>query len=122
MKAVGQVRTQDARELEAHLPELQAALAQQRQFRLSQIRELDDVHDEVNEILRAGITRALVEVDAALERIRTGSYGVCEKCATPIAFERLEILPMSRYCMRCQHGHEARRVSGESRRRLWGRT
>jgi RNA polymerase-binding transcription factor DksA len=103
--------------LAGRLPELRAALQQQRQFRLEQLRELaeeaansspaaDDVHDEVGEILRASATTALAEAEAALERMRTGSYGICERCTEPVSFERLEILPMSRYCMRCQHAHE----------------
>ena len=101
-----------------HLAELKAALEQQRQFRLEQISELlttepgapssTDEHDEVNDILRTSAVRALLEVDDALERMRSGSYGRCEGCGAPIAFERLEILPMSRYCMRCQHRVESR--------------
>lgn len=120
MNAVDQVRARGERQLAAHLAELRTALEQQRRFRLDQLEELSgvaaslqprasaQVHDEVNEILRAGAVRALVEVEDALERMRAGSYGLCERCATPIAFERLEILPMSRYCMRCQHTLEAR--------------
>jgi DnaK suppressor protein len=134
MSAVDEVRTRGTRLLAAHLAELRAALGQQRQFRLDQIEELaevgarssldpsEDVHDEVNEILRAGAARALVEVEDALERMRAGSYGLCERCATPIAFERLEILPMSRYCMRCQHTVEARPGSSESPVRRSGRS
>lgn len=120
MNAVDQVRARGERQLAAHLAELRTALEEQRRFRLDQLEELSGVaaslqprasahvHDEVNEILRAGAVRALVEVEDALERMRAGSYGLCERCATPIAFERLEILPMSRYCMRCQHTLEAR--------------
>ena len=99
------------------LPEFYAALHQQRQFRLEQLRELadaaghfspgpDDVHDQIGQILRSSATAALDEVDAALDRVSTGRYGICERCTQPIAHERLEILPMSRYCMRCQHAHE----------------
>jgi DnaK suppressor protein len=97
--------------------ELHAALHQQRQFRLEQLRELseaapksssrvDDVRDEIDEILRAGATTALAEVEAALNRMRTGTYGICERCTEAIPHERLEVLPMSRYCMRCQRAQE----------------
>jgi RNA polymerase-binding transcription factor DksA len=105
--------------LTEHLPEFRAALEQQRRFRLEQLHELDeasagaspavdDVHDQVSEILRAGAATALTEVDDALDRLRAGTYGTCERCATHIPYERLEILPMSRYCMRCQHALETR--------------
>jgi RNA polymerase-binding transcription factor DksA len=49
---------------------------------------------------------ALADIDAALRRLDRGSYGMCERCKTAIPLARLEILPMSRYCMRCQHAAE----------------
>jgi RNA polymerase-binding transcription factor DksA len=104
-------------DLADQLPELHAALKEQRQFRLEQLRDLaegarsstaalDEVHDQVGEILRTSATTALTEVEAALDRLQTGTYGRCERCTTHIPYERLEILPMSRYCMRCQHDLE----------------
>ena len=38
----------------------------------------------------------LVEIDAALERIKDGSYGVCEVDGTMIEFDRLQALPWAR--------------------------
>lgn len=38
----------------------------------------------------------LNEIDAALERIENGTYGVCEVEGTPIEFERLQALPWAR--------------------------
>jgi RNA polymerase-binding transcription factor DksA len=38
----------------------------------------------------------LVEVEAALERIRKGTYGVCEATGRPIAPDRLRALPWTR--------------------------
>lgn len=104
-------------DLVERLPEFRAALLQQRQFRLEQLQELadltadsspagGDVHDQVNEILRASAMSALADVDDALDRLRAGTYGTCARCTQQIPSERLEILPMSRHCMRCQHAHE----------------
>lgn len=39
----------------------------------------------------------LVEVEAALERIRLGTYGRCEVTGEPIAPERLQALPWTRW-------------------------
>lgn len=39
----------------------------------------------------------LAEVEAALERIRTGHYGICERTGTPISWQRLRALPWTRY-------------------------
>ena len=43
----------------------------------------------------------LAEVDAALARVETGSYGVCEGCGSPIGDTRLEALPAARLCVEC---------------------
>jgi DnaK suppressor protein len=45
--------------------------------------------------------RRLADVDAALERRSTGSYGVCEVCGRPIPAERLAVRPAARTCVSC---------------------
>jgi RNA polymerase-binding transcription factor DksA len=40
----------------------------------------------------------LGEIDAALEKIRIGKYGICEKCGKKIENEILDIDPESRLC------------------------
>lgn len=41
----------------------------------------------------------LAEVDAALERIERGTYGLCETCHDPIEVDRLQANPMIRFCL-----------------------
>lgn len=41
-------------------------------------------------------TRLLTEIDAALERLDAGNYGICEVDGTAISFERLQALPWAR--------------------------
>jgi DnaK suppressor protein len=43
----------------------------------------------------------LTEIDAALERVGGGTYGVCERCGAPIGDARLEALPAARRCIGC---------------------
>ncbi len=43
----------------------------------------------------------LAELDAAEERVATGTYGVCETCAGSIAPARLEVRPVARECIGC---------------------
>jgi len=42
------------------------------------------------------------DIDAALERIEQGEYGVCQHCGEAIAPRRLEVRPFSRYCIDCK--------------------
>ena len=44
---------------------------------------------------------ALGEINAALQRIDDGSYGLCEQCGTPIPFARLQAIPTARVCAVC---------------------
>jgi DnaK suppressor protein len=41
----------------------------------------------------------LVEIEAALERIEGGTFGVCVTCGKPIASERLEAVPYAARCI-----------------------
>lgn len=48
----------------------------------------------------------LSEVQAALDKIENGTYGLCEMCHKEIAKERLEARPYSRLCIRCENDME----------------
>lgn len=54
-----------------------------------------------NQLLNAG-RQQLAETEAALARLKDGTYGVCEHCLSAINSERLEILPAARFCVACQ--------------------
>lgn len=41
----------------------------------------------------------LSDVEAALERLEKGTYGICEACGRPIGAERLEAVPATRFCV-----------------------
>ncbi len=43
----------------------------------------------------------LKEVDEALDRIKNGTYGICEECGGPISLKRLEVRPVAKYCVPC---------------------
>jgi RNA polymerase-binding protein DksA len=44
----------------------------------------------------------LAQVNAALERMNEGTYGICQRCGRKIAAERLEAFPYVTYCIECQ--------------------
>ena len=49
-----------------------------------------------------GLFETLHEVDAALARMETGTYGRCESCGNPIPEDRLDARPYARQCMACK--------------------
>jgi RNA polymerase-binding transcription factor DksA len=96
------------------LPAIRADLDQQRRFRSEQLKELavdaaeamataDQNRLQVTRVLTLAAETALSETDAVLQRLEEGSYGICERCAEPIRWERLEVLLMSRLCTPCQY-------------------
>ncbi|MGX0902615.1 RNA polymerase-binding transcription factor DksA [Roseovarius sp. MBR-79] len=60
-------------------------------------REGDEVLEHLGQAGEAEIAR----IRAALDRIRTGSYGTCTRCAEEISTARLDILPETPLCQRC---------------------
>lgn len=48
----------------------------------------------------------LFEIDAALERIRLGYYGICEISLEPIPKKRLQVRPFCRLTVKCQEEYE----------------
>jgi DnaK suppressor protein len=46
-------------------------------------------------------TAAAQDARDALARLDEGTYGICEVCAAPIPFERLEVIPHARRCVAC---------------------
>ena len=53
---------------------------------------------------------ALQEVDAALQRILHGTYGICEKTGKPISEERLRAVPWTRYTREARERMEKRGI------------
>ncbi len=44
----------------------------------------------------------LRKLNAALQRIRRGNFGICSECGDEIAMKRLEAMPWTEYCRECQ--------------------
>lgn len=63
---------------------------------------------------------ALSEIDAAIKRIRDGTYGICEITAKPIAKERLLAVPFTRYSAEAQKEIERNRHRTRTQPGLFG--
>lgn len=55
-----------------------------------------------DQALRRNAEALIIQIDAALDRIDDGTYGICQRCERPIGTERLEARPYVAYCIQCQ--------------------
>ncbi len=44
----------------------------------------------------------LLEIEAALGKIKNGTYGICEMCEESIGIPRLKVKPHAKYCIVCR--------------------
>jgi DnaK suppressor protein len=44
----------------------------------------------------------LKDIDNSLDKIKNGTYGICEECEEKISEKRLEANPVARYCITCK--------------------
>jgi sigma-B regulation protein RsbU (phosphoserine phosphatase) len=74
-------------------------------IKLNEIRnQLVDRKSRIEKVITYTIEKSqfvnlLMEVDSALERIATGTYGICEVCKDSIEEERLKVDPLTRFCL-----------------------
>jgi DnaK suppressor protein len=54
------------------------------------------------------INRRIREVDESLDRIKEGTYGICQVCGEDIPEGRLEVRPKAKYCAQCKEELEKR--------------
>lgn len=67
--------------------------------------EADEAEEmTTNYALRQNLREELGEVNKALESIKKGSYGACEKCGGEIGQDVLEAAPASILCGSCKTG------------------
>ncbi|MCX5871116.1 MAG: TraR/DksA C4-type zinc finger protein [Deltaproteobacteria bacterium] len=48
----------------------------------------------------------LEDIELALTKMGNATYGICEKCHKALALERLEVLPATRFCRKCEAAME----------------
>ncbi|HEY2989091.1 MAG TPA: TraR/DksA C4-type zinc finger protein [Candidatus Binatia bacterium] len=70
----------------------------------------DERDREINFILTDREREKLLAIDEALQRIKEKTYGICEcgceNCEGEIRLGRLQVLPFTRLCVRCQEETE----------------
>jgi DnaK suppressor protein len=68
-------------------------------------RVADVIVDTDNAIIGLHLQNAR-DLNAALDRIQTGVYGICIDCGSEIGLERLSAYPTAERCIKCQYQHE----------------
>jgi DnaK suppressor protein len=66
----------------------------------------DTAQDEISSQLAEVESRELASIENALERMKTGAYGLCEVCNGKIPMARLTALPYATMCISCQRDLE----------------
>jgi DnaK suppressor protein len=56
--------------------------------------------------MSANDRKLLQLIDEALERVEKGEYGDCVNCGEPVSEKRLDAVPWTRYCLKCQDMQE----------------
>lgn len=62
--------------------------------------------EEISSALAELESRELAQIERALIRLKAGTYGKCEVCAIKIPVARLNALPFSTFCVKCQREME----------------
>jgi DnaK suppressor protein len=52
----------------------------------------------------------LKDIDNSLDKIKNGTYGICEECEEKISEKRLEANPVARYCITCKRMMEEKGI------------
>jgi DnaK suppressor protein len=69
---------------------------------------VDTAQDELNCQLLEVESRELVHIEEAIERLKTGTFGLCEECDKPIPLSRLQAIPYATECIDCKRKQEKR--------------
>ena len=102
-----QIKKQLIAERQALLKEVQASYETCRELGQDGVPDIGDMSSitysrDVLFNLSETQKQQIFDIDAALERIDKGEYGICMECGEKIAPRRMEVRPFSRYCIECQ--------------------
>ena len=61
---------------------------------------------EIDYSLEENSEQVLKAIEAALERIEDGTFGICQTCGEAISEERLEAIPYATQCIDCRRKGE----------------
>ena len=62
----------------------------------------DERDRELSLLLSGRDKEKLLAINEALEKLKEGTYGICEECGERIGIGRLKVMPLARYDVSCQ--------------------
>jgi RNA polymerase-binding protein DksA len=118
---VGQGRSSSrAEELRSILEAKRSEILQEiRRARQDSVKTDRETYAEVGDLVSASVEKErafeygelgvqlLREIDTALEKLKEGTFGICEMCTKPIGIRRLKVMPSARLCIKCKSMEEA---------------
>ena len=113
---IGELRSMLDQRLQSLWQELRTEIAERDEQQLSKLpgeihdfeeASVSDIYAELNLVLLEHHQREFVELQAALKRIKNGTYGICIDCGEWINVERLRASPSAQRCINCQQRCEA---------------
>jgi len=66
----------------------------------------DERDRELSLLLTGRDKEKLTAINEALEKIKEGTYGICEECGEKIGQSRLKVMPLAKLCVSCQSNLE----------------
>ena len=65
-------------------------------------KSVDELLKHVDAKIIGNKSEEIDDIDSALNKLKEGTYGVCEECGEDIPIKRLEAVPSASYCVFCQ--------------------
>ena len=69
-------------------------------------RAMDSRNKNRETLLINHVEQQLEDINKALDRLESGTYGICTSCGDNIQAERLDIKPSAAFCIDCQRNHD----------------
>ncbi|MCX2682698.1 RNA polymerase-binding protein DksA [Campylobacter sp. MIT 21-1685] len=61
---------------------------------------------QIDLAISANLKQELYDIEESLQKIKNGTYGICESCDEEIPIKRLNVKPHAKYCIVCRQNIE----------------
>ena len=113
------MKEQDLQSFRERLEKMRSDLVEDSEETVHEMREENNLYpdpsdratsetDHINLLrIRDRERKLMSKIDEAIDRLSNGSFGICEECGEEIDIERLNIRPVTTFCIRCKETLEA---------------